>query len=127
MGRAAGLPAAPLDPISADVSAERRNPLGEPRKFPRGGLLVNDSAGNAAGELGLCHSESFGGVLRLARRNCRLDGLDEGPDAADSRVVDGRPRGVATDTLFGLRRVRHEILVARIKSGAEPSPRRIGV
>jgi hypothetical protein len=80
---------------------------------------VDDSAGDSAREFGLCHFESFGGVRLLARGNRRFDLLDEGADAADSRVVDRLARRVAADALLGLRRVRNsvEVLVS-MKNGA---------
>ncbi len=91
----------------ARLSTERRNPLRETRKFPRCGVLVDDSAGDSASHLWLDPLQGLGGVLLLARIDRRLDSLDEAPDAADSRMVDRRPYSVAADALLGLRRVRH--------------------
>jgi hypothetical protein len=71
---------------------------------------VNDSAGDSASELGLCHFESFGGILLFARRDCRLHLLDEGPDSADSRMVDVAAVCVPLDALLGLRGVRIDFL-----------------
>jgi hypothetical protein len=59
-------------------------------KFPRGRVLVDNAAGDAARDLRLDLLQRLGGVGLLARRDRRLDGLDEGPDAADSRMVDRR-------------------------------------
>src|SRR5258705_9437603 len=101
-------------------STERRNPFRQARNLPGSGVLVDDSAGDSAEQLGLCLFESFGGVRLLARRDRRLDGLDEGPDAADSRMVDGLASRVATNAFLGLRRIRHrsDASCRKMKMGA---------
>src|SRR5215210_9283522 len=110
--------------VSGRDSTERSNPFRQPRKFPRGGIFVDDAAGDAARELGLGFLERLGGIGLLARIKCRLDGLDEGPDAADSSTVDLGAIGVAADALLGLRRVRHRKVLRYVrskrKSGARP-------
>ena len=113
MGRAAGLPTARTNPVLDGFLAERRNPLGKARKFPSGRVLVDNSASDAARHFRLDRFQGLGGFLLLARLDGRLDGLDEGPDAADARVVDGRPRRVAADALFGLRRIRRRVPLAQ--------------
>src|ERR671912_280474 len=89
------------------VLAERGNPLRQAGKLPRRRILVQDATSNATRHLRLSLAQSVGGLVLLTGGNRRLDGLDEGPDTADSAVVDQLTPGVAADALFGLRRVRH--------------------
>src|SRR5258708_17299325 len=70
--------------FSEQFLAERSNPFGQPGKFPRRRVLVDNAAGNAPRDLRLDLLQSLRGVGLLARLDRRLDGLDEGPDAADS-------------------------------------------
>jgi hypothetical protein len=49
---------------------------------------VDNSARDTPCHFGLNRFQRFGGLGLLARRNRRLDLLDEGPDPADSRMVD---------------------------------------
>src|SRR6478735_3990891 len=82
------------DRFWSPISAERRNPFGQARKFPRGRVLVDHAARDSASHFGLDLLERLDRVGLLARCNRRLDGLDEGPDAADSRMVDRLATGV---------------------------------
>src|SRR5437764_12066763 len=111
MGRAAGCPTARCSPLSDQFSAERGNPLGQTGKFPGGRVLVDNSARDALGDFRLDLLQGLGSVLLLARLDRRLDGLDEGPDAAHARLVDRLARRIAADALLGLRRVRHSLEV----------------
>jgi len=96
------------------VSAERSNPFGQAGKFPSGRVPMDDAAGDPARDLRLHFLQRLDRVSLLAGVDRRLDGLDEGPDAADSRMVDGRAIRVAADALLGLRRIRHlKFLVSR--------------
>jgi hypothetical protein len=89
------------------LSAQQRNPFGQARQFPRGGILVKHSASDSAGQLGLRSPERLRRFVFLSGCDRRLDLLDEGPDSADSRMVDLSAIRVAADSLFGLRRIRH--------------------
>src|SRR4051812_9132014 len=102
MGRAAGFPTAREMPPSDGFLAERRNPLGQTGKLPRGGVFVDYTAGNATRNLRLDLLQGLGGLFLFARFDRRLDGLDEGPHAAHPRMVDRLARRVAADSLFGL-------------------------
>jgi hypothetical protein len=76
---------------------------------------VNDAARDAASDFRLNRLERGCSVGLLARGNRRFDLLDEGPDTADSRLVDGRAVRVSADAILGLRRVRHEILFGALE------------
>src|SRR5215218_5934113 len=107
-----GPPAMPATPSRSGtrvcVLAERGNPLRQAGKLPRRRILVQDATSNATRHFRLGLAQSLGGLVLLTGGNRRLDGLDKGPDTADSAVVDQLTPGVAADALFGLRRVRHE-------------------
>jgi hypothetical protein len=69
---------------------------------------VKNAASDAARHLWLSLTKCLCSLILLACVQRRLDGLDEGPDAADAAVVDGCAPIIAADALLGLRRVRHE-------------------
>src|SRR3954469_15172060 len=86
---------------------ERRDTAREPREFPGGGVLVEDTLRNAAGQLGLDLLDRGQGLRLVAGLDRCLDLLDEGADAADAGAIDVRATRVTTDALLCLRRVRH--------------------
>ena len=74
---------------------------------------MDNPASNTACHFGLHLLQGFGRIGLLARCERLLDGLDEGPDTADSRVIDHGALRVATDALLGLRRIRHCLPLAQ--------------
>src|SRR3954470_18934625 len=89
-------------PKSVRRLAERCDPLRQPRDFARRRILVDHAAGNAAEQFRLRLLQRFGGLALVPGGDRGLDGLDEGPDAADARVVDDGPAIVPADALLGL-------------------------
>jgi hypothetical protein len=88
-------------------SAERSNPFVETANFARCRVFVENAFRNAASQFRLHSFQSITSSHFVAGCNREFDIFDKCADAADPVCVEFGAARIATDALFGLRRIGH--------------------